>query len=61
MKKTAQAKTISTVGIPTELKQRFRKTCINLDQKPNEVMVNLLEGWIERNKRKMHETIAATA
>lgn len=53
MKKKPEIRSHSSIVVPMELKNEFRKTCVNLDLKPCDVAKKILETWIDKNKKKL--------
>lgn len=50
----------SNIAVPKDLKIEFRKTCINLELKPNEIVIDMLQRFIEKNKKRInHVTMVA--
>ena len=58
-KKKSKVRNAAAVVIPMELKNEFRKTCVNLDLKPSLVIQRIMRTWIEKKRKKTSEALVS--
>lgn len=59
MKKLPPSERRTTISIPLVLKREVQKVCFDLDVSQQEIVVQLLKSWLEKQKRKQNQTSQA--